>query len=110
MMATISEVVVEVSSIAATLEDGPIFYMGGNVAEGIVAMQQAAEAFQAAKNDADRLDTALWVGDAYMLFSRDLPDTGYSEHTTCWMTALQISKLLGGPVIWEKRCRQEYGP
>ena len=109
MMDTISEVVAEVSSIAATLEDGPIFYRGRSVADGILAMQQAAEAFRAAEDDAGRLDAALWVGEAYMLFSSGLPDTGQSEYATGWATASQISKLLGGPAIWEASCRQEYG-
>ena len=109
MIATISEVVAEVSSIAATLEDGPIFYRGRSVADGILAMQQAAEAFQAAKDVAGRLDAALWVGEAYLLLSSGLPDTGHSEHATGWATASQISRLLGGPAVWEARCRQEYG-
>ena len=109
MMATISQVVAEVASIAATLEEGPLFYRGRSVADGIVAMQQAAEAFQAATDAAGRLDAALWVGEAYLLFSSGLPDTGSSEHTTGWATASQIAKLLGGPAIWETRCRQEYG-
>lgn len=108
-MATISEIVAEVSNLAATLEDGPLFYKGGHTAEGIIAMQQAAEAFQAAKDDAGRLDAALWAGEAYTLFSSSLPETGRSEFATGWATASQISKLLGGPSIWEARCRSEYG-
>lgn len=109
MMATISQVVAEVASIAATLEEEPHFYRGLSVADGIVAMQQAAEAFQAATDAAGRLEAALWVGEAYLLFSSGLPDTGRSEHATGWATASQIARLLGGPAVWEKRCRDEYG-
>ena len=109
MTAGIPQVVAEVASIAATLEEGPLFYKGLSVAEGIVAMQQAAEAFQAAKNAAGRLDAALWIGEAYLLFSSGLPDTGRSELATGWATASQIAKLLGGPAVWEARCRKEYG-
>jgi hypothetical protein len=108
MMATIPQVVAEVASIAATLEDDPLFYMGRSVSDSIIAMQQAAEAFQTATDDAGRLDAALWVGEAYLLFSNGLPDSGSSEHSTGWATASQISKLLGGPAIWEARCREEY--
>lgn len=108
-MANVAETVAEVSSIAATLEDSPLFYRGLRIADGIVAMQQAAERFSSAADDAGRLNAALWVGEAYLLFSSGLPDTGASEHTTGWATASQISKLLGGPAIWEERCRRQYG-
>ena len=106
---TIAATIAEVAAIAATLEDSPIVFKYRQANEGVEAMQQAAAAFDSAQDDAARLDAALWVGEAYLLFSRALPDTGHGEHQTAWGTARQIAALLGGPVVWEARVREAYG-
>lgn len=105
----IAAIIEEVAAIAATLEDSPVAFKYPKANEGIEAMQQAAAAFAAAQDDAARLDSALWVGEAYLLFSSALPDTGHGEHATAWATARQIAGLLGGPSIWEERVRNEFG-
>lgn len=94
----IAAVISEVAALAATLEDSPIAFKYPQANEGIEAMQQAASAFAAARDNAAKLDAALWVGEAYLLFSSALPDTGHGEHQTAWATARQIAQLLGGPV------------
>lgn len=105
----IAAVIEEVAAIAATLEDSPIVFKYPRANEGVEAMQQAAAAFTAAQDDAARLDAALWVGEAYLLFSSALPDAGHGERSTAWATARQIAGLLGGPVAWERRVRDAYG-
>lgn len=102
-------IIAEVAAIAATLEDSPIVFKYPRANEGVEAMQQAAAAFAAAQDDAARLDAALWVGEAYLLFSSALPDTGHGEHSTGWATARQIAGLLGGPFVWEDRVKGEFG-
>ncbi len=106
---TIAAIIQEVAAIAATLEDSPVAFKYQQANEGIEAMQQAAASFAAAVDDAARLDAALWVGEAYTLFSSGLPDAGHGEHATAWATARQIAGLLGGPFAWESRVRETYG-
>lgn len=105
----IAAVISEVAALAATLEDSPIAFKYPQANEGIEAMQQAASAFAAARDNAAKLDAALWVGEAYLLFSSALPDTGHGEHQTAWATARQIAQLLGGPAVWEQKIRGMYG-
>ena len=105
---SIQQIVEEVGNIADLLRDTPIYFSSRQSAEGIEAMIQAATSFNSAATDAERLHAALWVGEAYLIFSNSLPDTGDSEHSTSWATANQISKLLGGPHFWEKKVRSEY--
>ena len=105
----LAAIIQEVAAIAATLEDSPVAFKYPQANEGIEAMQQAAVAFAAAQDDSARMDAALWVGEAYLLFSVALPDTGHGEHATAWATARQIAGLLGGPDVWETRVREAYG-
>lgn len=108
IQATIPEVVAEVANLAATLEDSPLFFRSRQTREGIIAMQQASERFAAAQSSGGRLDAALWLGEAYLLFSASLPDTGHGEGSTLWASAAQIARLLGGPDAWEARVRAEF--
>lgn len=105
----IEKIIEEAANLAETLADSPIYFRYRRAAEGIDAMQQAAAAFAAATDDGARLDAALWVGEAYLLLSSGLPDTGSSEHSTGWVTANQIAKLLGGPEVWIARAQAAYG-
>lgn len=106
---SIAAIIQEVAAIAATLEDSPVAFKYQQANEAIEAMQQAAAAFSSAADDAARLDAALWVGEAYVLFSSALPDAGHGEHATAWATARQIAGLLGGPFTRESRVREAYG-
>lgn len=106
----IPTIIAEVGNIAEQLAESPIYFRSRESAEGIEGMIQAAKAFGEAGDDAQRLDAALWVGEAYLLFSRSLPDTGMGESDTSWATANQIAKLLGGPAIWEERVRGQLSP
>ncbi|MBN9365945.1 MAG: hypothetical protein J0H59_02825 [Comamonadaceae bacterium] len=103
----ITEIVAEVAVLAEQATDLPIYFKSPQAADGVEAMLQAAQAFQAASDSPARLDAALWLGEAYMLFSRALPDTGRTEQSTGWVTARQIAQLLGGPDVWENRVRAE---
>lgn len=105
---SIEAAVAEIGSIAESITDHPIYFRSAQTREGVEAMIQAAAAFAAATTDAQRADAALWVGEAYLIFSASLPDTGSSEHATGWATAHQIKKLLGGPDVWESRVRAQY--
>ena len=105
----IAKIIEEAASLAETLADSPIYFKSRRAAEGVEAMQQAADAYRNAGNESARLDAALWLGEAYLLLSRGLPDTGHAEHSTGWATANQIAKLLGGPAVWEQRVRAHYG-
>ena len=109
MSYTIPEIIAEIDSIAESLEDSPLYFQSRQIAEGITAMRQAAEKFAGATEDAARLDAALWVGEAYLLYSSSLPDAGIGEAATGWATATQIAKLIGGPALWETRVREEFG-
>ena len=104
----VDSIVQEVAALAATLEDAPVAFLYPQANEGIEAMQQAAAAFSTAQDSAGRLDAALWLGEAYELFSSALPDVGAGEHSTAWFTAKQISALLGGPAGWERRVLLEF--
>lgn len=105
----IKAIIDEAASLADSLADSPIYFKNRRAAEGVEAMQQAAAAFDAAESDTQRQDAALWLGEAYLLLSNGLPDTGHAEHDTGWATAAQIAKLLGGPEAWEQRVRAQYG-
>lgn len=104
----INDIIEEVSNLAESLSDSNVFFKSQQAMEGIEAIQQAAIAFIAAENDAERKDAALWVGEAYLLLSAGLPDTGTGEQNTGWATARQIAQLLGGPESWEKRVIAQY--
>ncbi len=105
----IQTIIEEAAALAESLADSPVYFRSARAAEGVEAMQQAAAAFRAAETPAARCDAALWLGEAYLLLSSGLPDTGHSEHSTGWATANQISRLLGGPLAWERRVRSAYG-
>lgn len=104
----IAAIVGEVSSLAEQITEMPIYWRSRQTREGVEGMLQAAREFGAAADDAGRLDAALWVGEAYLLFSRSLPDTGHNERSTGWGMARQIAQLLGGPDVWERRAREEF--
>lgn len=105
----IADVVAEVGSIADILADSPLSFLSQQTHEGITAMQQAAKAFAGAQDAADRLDAALWINEAYLIFSTSLPDNVVDERKSGWATANQIAKLFGGgPAIWEDRVRKEF--
>lgn len=106
-LSSVEEVVKEVGNIAACLVDMPIYFSSKSTSEGIEAMIQASETFTKAKTDAERGDAALWIGEAYLLFSASLPDTGLGEKSTSWATAREIANLLGGPEVWESKVRTE---
>lgn len=99
----------EIAVLAEQATDLPIYFKSRQAADGIEAMIQAAQAFAAAQDDTARLDAALWIGEAYLLFSSALPDAGANEESTGWATARQIAQLLGGPDVWEARMRKEFG-
>lgn len=105
---SIALAVAEVGNIAEQIIDTPIYFGAQQTREGVEAMSQAAAAFAAAADDAQRADAALWVGEAYLIFSASLPDTGFGERTTGWATANQISKILGGPVVWRDRVKAAF--
>lgn len=105
---SIEAAVVEIGSIAESITDHPIYFGSAQTREGVEAMIQAAKAFSAATSDTQRADAALWVGEAYLIFSASLPDTGSSEQATGWATAHQIKKLLGGPGVWVSRVKAQY--
>lgn len=105
----IAQIIEEAASLAETLADSPIYFKSRRAAEGVEAMQQAADAYRKASTEGDRLDAALWLGEAYLLLSRGLPDTGHTEHSTGWATANQIAKLLGGAAVWEAKVRAAHG-
>lgn len=103
----ISEIVTEVAVLAEQAADLPIYFKSRQAADGVEAMLQAARAFRAADNNPARIDAALWLCEAYLIFSRALPDTGANEQSTGWVTARQIAQLLGGPEVWDARVRAE---
>lgn len=105
---SIEAAVVEIGSIAESITDHPIYFRSAQTREGVEAMIQATKAFTASTSDTQRADAALWVGEAYLIFSASLPDTGNNEHAIGWGTAHQIKKLLGGPEMWEARVRAQY--
>lgn len=105
---SISEIVSDVGNLAEQIIDTPLYWRSVRTRDGIEAMIQAADAFAKAALPAQRMDAALWLGEAYLIFSRSLPDTGAGEHATGWATANQIAKLLGGPLGWEAKVRSEY--
>jgi len=105
---SVEDVVEEVGNIATGLTDTPIYFLSKSTSEGIEAMIQAAAAFTGSKNAAERADAALWIGEAYLIFSASLPDTGHGEKSTSWATARQIANLLGGPEVWEAKVRSEF--
>lgn len=103
-----SAIISEIGAIADTLTDSPLYFKSRDTREGVEAMIQAAAAFAKSSNASEKLSAALWIGEAYLIFSRSLPDAGHSEHDTAWATANQIAKLLGGPEVWEQRIRAEF--
>ena len=105
---SISLAVAEIGNIAEQITETPIYFGSGQTREGVEAMIQAAAAFKAAPDDAARADAALWIGEAYLIFSNSLPDTGHGERSTSWATANQISKILGGPEVWAQRVRSAF--
>lgn len=110
---SIAEVLEEAAALARSLEDSPIFYRNKLCADGIVTIQQQADRFSAATDDATRLDAALWAREGYQLLSSGLPDS-YSgavpnEGRTGWVTASQLARLFGGEALWIERCHQELG-
>lgn len=105
---SIEAAVAEIGNLAEGITEMPVYFRGGQTREGVEAMIQAARAFSVSTSDTQRADAALWVGEAYLIFSASLPDTGSGEHATGWATAHQIKKLLGGPDAWESRVRAQY--
>jgi len=97
-----------VSEIGSGLIESPIYWKSKQTTEGVEAMIQASEAFDQALTDAQKADAALWIGEAYLIFSNSLPDAGENEKSTGWATANQIAKLLGGPQVWEQRVTRTY--
>lgn len=97
---TIDTIVQEIALLSESLCDSQIYFSEPGVAQGVEAIQQAADAFAAARNDHERREAALWLADACQLLSSNLPDIGDSEHSTGWATALQISRLLGSQEKW----------
>jgi hypothetical protein len=102
---SIAEAVAEVGNIAEQITETPNYFGSAQTREGVEAMIQAAAAFAAAQTDSVRADAALWIGEAYLIFSASLPDTGHGEKATSWATANQIAKILGGPEVWEQRVK-----
>lgn len=107
---SIARAVTEVANIAEQLAETPIYFVSAQAREGIEAMIQAAGAFNVATTDEGKADAALWVGEAYLIFSNSLPDTGNGERSTSWSTANLISKILGGPFVWEGRVKAAFAP
>ena len=105
---SIALAVEEIGNIAEQLAETPIYFVSDQAREGIEAVIQAAAAFNTASDDEARADAALWVGEAYLIFSGSLPDTGFGERSTLWATANQISKILGGPFVWVDRVKAAF--
>lgn len=105
---SIEDVVQEVGTIARGLTESPIYWKSKQTTEGVEAMIQASEAFTAAQTNDQKADAAIWLWEAYLLFSSSLPDTGQDEKQTAWATANQIAKLLGGPQVWEQRVTRAF--
>lgn len=108
----IDMVLEEAAALARSLEDTPLFYSSKQAAEGIVTIQQQAQRYADAIDNATRLDAALWAREGYQLLSAGLPDTYTSkspdERTTAWGTANQLSRLFGGEELWRQRCQNEF--
>jgi hypothetical protein len=102
-------IIQEVANLAENMVDSPLYFSSKQVREGVEAILQAATAFSTAKTADERIDKALWLGEAYLILSSGLPDTGPDEYKTGWATANQIAKLIGGPGTWENRVREEFG-
>ena len=102
----VAQIIKEVSELA--LDIGDIKTHSVQTLEGVQAIQQAAQAFRAAQTPTEKINAALWVNEACHIMSCGLPDTGHGERVTGWATANQISKLMGGSVVWENKVRQEF--
>lgn len=85
-----------------------VTYKSRHAAIGLDEMQQAAAAFATAKSNPERRDAALWLGEAYRVFTQALDDAGDALSPMASATARYIAGLLGGPEAWERRVKEAY--
>lgn len=113
MAPTIGAVLQEAAALARELEDSPLWRIA-NVREGAITIQQQAERFAAATDDATRKDAAEWAREGYIILSSALPDTHSgavpNERNTGWITANEIGRLFGAEFVWLARVRLAFTP
>lgn len=103
---SVEQIIKEVAELA--LDIGGMANPSEQTCDGIQAIQQAAQAFHAAKTPEQKIDAALLVNEAYCLMSSGLPDTGHGERVTGWATANQMSRMMGGDATWDRKVRAEF--
>lgn len=110
---TIGAVLQEAAALARELEDSPLWRIA-NVREGAITIQQQAERFASAADDATRKDAAEWAREGYVILSSALPDTHAGpvpdERRTGWVTAHEIGRLFGAEFVWLARVRLAFTP
>lgn len=103
----------EASLLAREFEGSPLWRIA-NVREGAITIQQQAERYATAADDATRKDAAEWAREGYIILSSALPDTHSGqvpdEMQTGWVTAHEISRLFGPEFAWLARVRLEFTP
>lgn len=109
----IGAVLHEAATLAREFEDSPLWKIA-NVREGAITIQQQAERFAAATDDATRKDAAEWAREGYIILSSALPDTHAGavpdERRTGWVTAHEIGRLFGPEFVWLARVRLAFTP
>lgn len=101
----ISDVLREAALLAQEFENTPL-WQRKNVREGAITIQQQAQRFERATDDATRADAAVWAWEGYVLLSSALPDTYLAapdERKIGWATAHTIAKMFGGESAWLRR-------
>ncbi len=110
---SIGAILHEAAALARDFEDSPLWRIP-NVREGAITIQQQAERFAAAQNDATRKDSAEWAREGYIILSSALPDScrgpAPDERKTGWQTAHDIKMLFGPEFVWLARVRLEFLP
>lgn len=110
---TIGAVLQEAAALARELEDSPLWRIA-NVREGAITIQQQAERFESAADDATRKDAAEWAREGYIILSSALPDTHAgavpNERKTGWIIAHEIGRLFGPEFAWLARVRLAFTP
>ncbi len=103
----------EAASLAREFEDSPL-WQRGQVREGAITIQQQAERYASAQDDATRVDAATWAREGYQILSSALPDTyrgsAPNERETGWATAQALAQLFGAEFVWAARVRLEFTP
>lgn len=109
----IGAVLAEAAALAREFEDSPLWRIA-NVREGAITIQQQAERFASAADDATRRDAAEWAREGCIILSSALPDTHAGavpdERRTGWVTAHEIGRLFDPEFVWLARVRLAFSP